>query len=174
MVGFRAQALAKHAALIDAMRERVSKAKIARLLQYEKDHKAVIRDFDFKPGSLVLVRNTGIESSLDRKMKARYLGPGSSDPAYTGRVICGSRTKRRTLGTEGGAVSRTALFCREKIALPGKLLNWLAVAPETLQKLLDAEEPEDGAPGEVVDLSMDNIDPVPGDDPDASAESDTE
>ncbi len=53
----------------------MSKAKIARLLQYKKDHKAVIRDFDFKPGSLVLVRNTGIESSLDRKMKARYLGP---------------------------------------------------------------------------------------------------
>ncbi len=48
------------------------------------------------------------------------------------------------------------------------------MAPETLQKLLDAEEPEDGAPGEVVDLSMDNIEPVPGDDPDASAESDTE
>ncbi len=45
-------------------------------------------------------------------------------------------------------------FAREKIALPGKLLNWLAVAPETLQKLLDAEEPEDDAPGEVVDLSM--------------------
>ncbi len=61
----------------------------------------------------------------------------------------------------------------KRLRCRGKLLNWLAVAPETLQKLLDAEEPEDGAPGEVVDLSMDNIEPVPGDDPDASAESDT-
>ncbi|KJA14595.1 hypothetical protein HYPSUDRAFT_113141, partial [Hypholoma sublateritium FD-334 SS-4] len=75
VIGFRAQALAKHAALIDAMRARVSKAKIARLLKYEKDNKAVIRDFDFKPGDLVLVRNTGIESSLDKKMKPRYVGP---------------------------------------------------------------------------------------------------
>jgi len=34
----------------------------------------VIKDFEFNPGDLVLVRNTAIESALDKKMKARYMG----------------------------------------------------------------------------------------------------
>ena len=174
VVGFRAQALAKHAALIDAMRERVSKAKIARLLQYEKDHKAVIRDFNFKPGSLVLVRTTGIESSLDRKMKARYLGPVVVIRRTQGGSYVVAELNGALWGQKVAQFRVLPYFAREKIALPGKLLNWLAVAPETLQKLLDAEEPEDSAPGEVVDLSMGHAEPVPEDDPDASAESDTE
>ena len=53
----------------------ISEDKIKWLLQYEKDHKAVIKDYNFKLGDLILVRNTAIEKSLDKKMKARYLGP---------------------------------------------------------------------------------------------------
>lgn len=34
-----------------------------------------IRDFNFAPGALVLRRNTAIEKSLNRKMRARYEGP---------------------------------------------------------------------------------------------------
>ncbi|KIN93792.1 hypothetical protein M404DRAFT_88540, partial [Pisolithus tinctorius Marx 270] len=34
-----------------------------------------IKDFNFEPGSLVLVRNSCIELELDRKTKLRYLGP---------------------------------------------------------------------------------------------------
>ena len=34
-----------------------------------------IRDFDFKRGDLVLIRNTAIEKALNRKMRAWYLGP---------------------------------------------------------------------------------------------------
>ncbi len=137
----------------------VSKAKIARLLQYEKDHKAVIRDFDFKPGSLVLVRNTGIESSHDRKMKARYLGPVVVIRRTQGGSYVVAELNGALWGQKVAQFRVLPYFAREKIALPGKLLNWPSSGPETLQKLLDAEEPEDGAPGEVVDLSMDNIEP---------------
>ena len=34
-----------------------------------------IRDFNFKRGDLVLIRNTAIEKALNHKMRARYLGP---------------------------------------------------------------------------------------------------
>ena len=44
-------------------------------MKFEEDHGKTIRDYDFKRGSLVLVRNTAIEKSLNRKMRARYLGP---------------------------------------------------------------------------------------------------
>jgi hypothetical protein len=50
-----------------------SRIKAAR--QFEKDHMATIRDFDFQRGDLVLVRNTAIEKALNRKMRPRYVGP---------------------------------------------------------------------------------------------------
>ena len=36
---------------------------------------ARIKDFDFKKGDLVLLRNSRIEESLNRKTKPRYIGP---------------------------------------------------------------------------------------------------
>ena len=36
---------------------------------------ATIRDFDFKRGDLILVRNTAIEKALNRKMRPQYIGP---------------------------------------------------------------------------------------------------
>ena len=35
----------------------------------------MIRDFNFEWGRLVLIHNTAIEKSLNRKMRPRYLGP---------------------------------------------------------------------------------------------------
>ncbi|KZV84047.1 hypothetical protein EXIGLDRAFT_560796, partial [Exidia glandulosa HHB12029] len=43
---------------------------------FMKKHGAQIRDFNFKPGSLVLIRNTIMEKDLSRrKTEDRYLGP---------------------------------------------------------------------------------------------------
>ncbi|KAG6859959.1 hypothetical protein C0991_012384, partial [Blastosporella zonata] len=39
------------------------------------DHTITIKDFHFEKGALVLIRNTKIEKSLNRKMRPRYLGP---------------------------------------------------------------------------------------------------
>ena len=74
LIGFRAQALAKHKAHVDAMHVCVSQRKVKVLLRYEKEHKNKIRDYVFQPKDLVLVRNMAVESSLDKKMKPRYLG----------------------------------------------------------------------------------------------------
>jgi len=38
-------------------------------------HAATIRNFDFKPRELVLIRNAAIEKSVGGKMKPKYLGP---------------------------------------------------------------------------------------------------
>jgi len=67
--------LAKHAAHIEEMREKVTKEKIWRTLQLEKDLQHKIHEFDLKPESLVLVKNSAIEMLADRKIKPRYLGP---------------------------------------------------------------------------------------------------
>src|SRR5277367_3010020 len=67
LIGFRAMALAKHRQHVEDMRVRVDERKRAWLLKYEKEHKHTIKDLNFKPGDVVLVRNTEIESS-DRKI----------------------------------------------------------------------------------------------------------
>ena len=50
-------------------------ARLQAAVRFERDHAVTIRDFNFQRGDLVLVRNTAIEKSLNRKMRARYIGP---------------------------------------------------------------------------------------------------
>jgi hypothetical protein len=57
------------------MRKHIDEGKQAWLVKYEREHRFKIKDLVFQQGDLVLVRNTEIESSLDKKMKARYTGP---------------------------------------------------------------------------------------------------
>ena len=38
-------------------------------------HEKSMHDYNFKPGALMLVRNSSIETDLGRKSKPRYLGP---------------------------------------------------------------------------------------------------
>lgn len=75
LVALRAQQLAKRPEDIAAMRETVTRARRKNLEQFERRHASRIIDFDFKPGALVLVRNSRIEESLNRKTKPRYIGP---------------------------------------------------------------------------------------------------
>ena len=53
----------------------MDKEKRERVAKYEEDNAATIKDYRFRRGDLVLMRNTAIEKSLNKKMKSRYLGP---------------------------------------------------------------------------------------------------
>jgi hypothetical protein len=75
IIGYCAQALAKHVQHVGDMWVQVDLEKWKRLLKYKEEHAATIKDYNFKPGSLALIRNTEIEKSLNKKMKAQYLGP---------------------------------------------------------------------------------------------------
>jgi hypothetical protein len=44
-------------------------------IRFELEHGAMIKDFNFKLGDLVLMRNTAIEKGLNKKMQPRYIGP---------------------------------------------------------------------------------------------------
>ena len=75
LIALRARQLAKRPEDIEMMRDTVTKARCKSLEQFEKRHASRIIDFDFKPGALVLIRNSRIEESLNRKTKPRYVGP---------------------------------------------------------------------------------------------------
>ena len=54
---------------LSALKDRVHAARNLAAIRFERDHGKVIRDFDFKRGDLVLVRNTAIEKALNQKMR---------------------------------------------------------------------------------------------------------
>lgn len=60
---------------LDAVEERVLKARFRAVKEFEKKFENTTRDYNFKPGAMVLVRNTRVEKELNRKTKPRYLGP---------------------------------------------------------------------------------------------------
>ena len=71
----RAIALQKRRPQLADLHDKVHLARLKAALQFEQDHAHMIQNFDFKLGDLVLVQNMAIEKALNRKMRARYLGP---------------------------------------------------------------------------------------------------
>ena len=75
LIAWRARQLQKRREDIDTIRERVLLSWFTSLRHFEQQFKNQIRQQDFSPGDLVLVRNSRIEKELNRKTKPRYLGP---------------------------------------------------------------------------------------------------
>jgi hypothetical protein len=75
LIARRAIALQKRSHDINKLYDKVYDARRQAAMRFEKEHDRTIRDFDFKRGDLVLMRNTQIEKALNRKMRPRYLGP---------------------------------------------------------------------------------------------------
>jgi hypothetical protein len=75
LISRRAIALQKRREHLQDLRDKVVESRKQAARRFEHDHQHVIRDFKLQRGSLVLVRNTAIEKSLNRKMRPRYLGP---------------------------------------------------------------------------------------------------
>lgn len=75
LIAQRAIMLQKRPQDLLRVRAQVLKARWESVKQLEKSFKGRIRDFNFKAGSLVIVKNSKIDKTLSAKTKPRYFGP---------------------------------------------------------------------------------------------------
>lgn len=75
LLAIRAKMLLKRPEDLQRVRDMVTKSRWNAVKQLEKSHENQVHDFNFKPGCLVLVRNSRFDKGLKNKTKPRYLGP---------------------------------------------------------------------------------------------------
>jgi len=155
LVGLRAKALAKHRKHIGEMQERVTKEKLVALLRYERIHAATIQDYTFGPGDLVIIRNTRIEKSLNKKAKLRYLGPlivvrRTEGGSYLLCEMNGAMWPRRV-----AAFRVLPYMPRKAIQHPQHIEDLIDMTKEELNELHAKAEKKDAAYGR--DLQFDGV-----------------
>ena len=75
LIALRARMLLKCPQDLARVREKVLKACWESVKQLERDLGHRIKEFNFQPGNLVLVRNSRFDKGLSNKTKPRFLGP---------------------------------------------------------------------------------------------------
>ena len=140
----RAITLQKRGDQLATLRDKVYEARLKAALRFEEEHKHTIKNFDFKLGDLVLIRNTAIEKALNRKMRPRYLGPlivlaRNRGGAYVIAELDGSVLHRPI-----AAFRVIPYLARKAIKIP-PLEELLDVSQQRLRELKDSEmaDPDD-------------------------------
>jgi transposase InsO family protein len=75
LVAWRARQLQKRLEDLNAIKDKVVRARYKSIRDFEQRFRMTIKNYDFAPGALVLVRNSRVEYELSKKTKPRYLGP---------------------------------------------------------------------------------------------------
>ncbi|KZV91685.1 hypothetical protein EXIGLDRAFT_577678, partial [Exidia glandulosa HHB12029] len=76
LIALRTRQLERREEDLERVRERVREARFAHIEEFMRRHGSSVRDYRFKPGDLVIIRDTRIEKDLGRKkVDDRYYGP---------------------------------------------------------------------------------------------------
>jgi Integrase zinc binding domain/RNase H-like domain found in reverse transcriptase len=150
LVARRAIALQKRRGQLSQLHDKVYAARLKAAVRFEMEHAASIQDYDFVLGNLVLIRNTAIEKALNRKMRARYLGPcivisRNKGGAYIVAELDGSVFDRPI-----AAFRVIPYFARAKLDLP-PLEELIDISQRRLAEMEETEATDPDADDEVAE-----------------------
>jgi hypothetical protein len=142
LIGYRARALAKHKEHIDEMRARVSKTKRDMLRKFEERNVKTIKEYDFKPGELVLLRNSPVEMSLNRKMRRRWEGPYLVVFRKKGGAYILADMSGHVLKDKVAAFRVIPYFARRNLKIPENITEILDQSEESLKAIISKPDDE--------------------------------
>jgi hypothetical protein len=123
LISRRAIALQKCSADINTLYSKVYQARLKAARRFEQDHFHTLKDFDFQRGSLVLMRNTQIEKSLNKKMHARYIRPLIVVSCNYGSTYILAELDGTVLHHPIAAFCLLPYFARDSIPLPPDFID---------------------------------------------------
>ena len=138
LVAARTKQLLRRPQDLEEIKDRISKARFTSAQQFEKEFKNTIKDRVFKPGDLVMVRNTRVEKELNRKTKPRYLGPYAVVRRTKGGAYILAELDGSIWQTRFAAFRVVPYYAREKIEVSIEELTELS--KEELENLDSAED----------------------------------
>jgi hypothetical protein len=144
LIARRAITLQKRRPQLAQLHDKVHSARLKAAVRFEQEHSHTIKDYDFKLGDLVLVRNTAIEKALNRKMRARYLGPLIIISRNRGGAYIISELDGSVFDRPVAAFRVLPYFARTKIDLP-PLEELLDISRARLTEMEDSavEDPDE-------------------------------
>ncbi|RDX46377.1 hypothetical protein OH76DRAFT_1318557, partial [Lentinus brumalis] len=142
LVARRAIALQKRPEQLEKLRSSVFRQQVEAAKKFERENRFTIRNYDFKPGRLVLMRNTAIEKSLNRKMRPRYLGPYAVVSRNKGGAYIIAELNGAVFDRPVAAFRLIPYLARDKsISLPRDALD---IGDERLRTLEESDGPAEG------------------------------
>ena len=139
LIARRAIALQKRRPHLANLYDKVYGARLEAARRFERDHSAQIQEFNFKLGDLVLVRNTAIEKALNRKMRARYLGPLIIISRNKGGAYIVAELDGSVLDRPVAAFRVIPYFARSSITIPS-LDDLLDISKDRLAQMEDSTD----------------------------------
>ncbi|KXN92023.1 hypothetical protein AN958_10353 [Leucoagaricus sp. SymC.cos] len=122
------------------MRMHISTEKIQQTMCLEEEIKHKIMSNEVKPGDLVLVKNSSIEKSADRKMKPRYLGPMVVIQQYRGGAFLLAELDGSIWINKVAAFRVVPYLAHMQIKFSTRIQEALDTTPEWLERQHDTDE----------------------------------
>jgi hypothetical protein len=141
LIARRAVALQKRRTHLAELHDKVHLARLKAAVRFEQEHASTMRDFNFKIGNLVLVRNTAIEKALNRKMRARYLGPLIVISRNKGGAYILAELDGSVFDRPFAAFRVIPYFARTKLDIPN-LEDLIDISNARLSEMKEADVPD--------------------------------
>jgi hypothetical protein len=145
LISRRAIALQKHSADVNQLYSKIYQARLKAARRFEQQHLHTLKDFDFQRGSLVLMCNTQIEKSLNKKMRTRYIGPLIVVSHNYGSAYILAELDGTVLHRPIAAFRLLPYFARNSIPLPPDFIDIDATRLREMEHSLVADGDEEEA-----------------------------